>query len=81
MVLQAQGWRGFDGILSSRAWGGGDNGAVGLGTTWVDAVAGSGMAPGAQHRGRREDNVVAGLRTVPAWSTVSPAQVREDGSA
>jgi hypothetical protein len=80
MVLRAQ-----DGVGSMASWalglGGGDNGAVGLGTTWVDAVAGSGMAPGAQHRGRREDNVVAGLRTVPAWSTVSPAQVREDGSA
>jgi hypothetical protein len=30
------------------------------GTARVDGVTGSGTASGAQHRGRREDNVVAG---------------------
>jgi hypothetical protein len=47
-------------------------------TAWIDGVAGSGTASGAQHRGLKEDNVVAGLGMT---STVSPAWVEKDGSA
>jgi hypothetical protein len=54
---------------------------VGLGTAWVDGVASLGMAWGAQRCRLGEDDVVAGSGMVPTWSTVSLAQVEEDGSA
>jgi hypothetical protein len=43
------------------------NSAACLGTVWVDSIADSGMVPGAQRRGLKEDNVVAGSGTVP-WA-------------
>jgi hypothetical protein len=46
-----------------------------------DGVAGLGMAPGEQHHGPGQDNVVAGSGTMPVWSMMSPAWVREDGGA
>jgi hypothetical protein len=58
-----------------------DDGAVGLGMAWVDGVASLGMAWGAQRCRLGEDDVVAGSGMVPTWSTVSLAQVEEDGSA
>jgi hypothetical protein len=45
-----------------------DDGAMGPGIVRVDGVTGSGMASGAQRRGLREDNIVAGSRTASwAW--------------
>jgi hypothetical protein len=57
----------------------------------VDGIVGSGMAQGRQRCGLEEDDSVAdsgmawadgiiGLGMAPAWSTMSPARVREDGS-
>jgi hypothetical protein len=69
-VLQAQGRRGFDGIVGSGAsqgWRcrrlGEDDGTAGQGTVLVNGVASSRMASGAQYRRLIEDNIVVGSGT------------------
>jgi hypothetical protein len=74
-VLRAQRRQGFDRVMGfgasqgRRCRGlGEDDGAAGPGMVWVDGVACSGTAPGAQRRGLREDNVVVGSGTTSrAW--------------
>jgi hypothetical protein len=63
-----------------------DDGIVDPGTVRVDGVAGMGIVPGciaSWARGGQHycghGNDVVGLGTTLAWSTVSPAQVEEDG--
>jgi hypothetical protein len=61
IAFWAQGWHSFDGVtcFGCRRLGEDDGTAV-LGTAWVDGIACSGTARGAQRRGLGEDDVVAG---------------------
>jgi hypothetical protein len=75
MALRAQGRRGFNGIVGSRASRGQrrgglreDDGTAGPRMARVDGITGSGTTPGIQYRGLREDNIVAGSGTASwAW--------------
>jgi hypothetical protein len=86
-MLQAWGHRGDDDIAGlgrmTILWAQGRRRVIG--------IVGSGMAQGRQRCGLEEDDSVAdsgmaradgiiGLGMAPAWSTMSPARVREDGS-
>jgi hypothetical protein len=87
-VLQAQGWREFDGVMGSRHRGLGEDGdAADSGTVRVIGVVAwewrgvHNVTCSGRMMLLRARNGVAGLGMRPALSTAAPARVGEDGGA